>query len=445
MRGGVLQGVNTSVQKTALPSSFPSHPQGSQPLERGIKSASLLQNPVQPELLWSQSTLGLAYSLSIATQEATEKKFLAQGPFEGRILISSVSDPEKISTPPTQKPPPQLSFFNLQGHLLWSLPMTFPVKSQALSQDGSLIVVSTPIDTLVGIDALGKILWNVKANCKPILLEKTKKILCVHDDDTVPEIIFDVFDWAGKKTISYKRPEDFIAAKISSSEDFIVIALSAGKVLLFDAQLKLLWEKVFEGEVIDVAISSTSLPWIGVMTRPLAHLQNQISLLSSKGETVRSVFTTRQVLQIELDPDGTALVHYENNQQGQRMTALSIPQLSPIWTHGNPVQAPFSSNVLLKKKFVSLPLNEKNQNLTLTGAITSFENFGFLRPGLKKQSDPKTEILALQLDGKPLWEITLPFKLGTYCYRFALDLLSEFLGVIKDDGSLSLYRLHQTR
>jgi hypothetical protein len=79
-----------------------------------------------------------------------------------------------------------------QGRLLWQNKMRFPVKELDLSKDGSLSVVGTFGNEILGLNAKGKTLWSVEATCKPIILNESKRVLCYHDDDAEPSVAFGV-------------------------------------------------------------------------------------------------------------------------------------------------------------------------------------------------------------------------------------------------------------
>jgi hypothetical protein len=83
------------------------------------------------------------------------------------------------------------------GKTAWRRPLNSPVKAQAISRDGSLIVISTYDDQIVGIDSKGATRWSVDGMCRPHVLEKSGKVICYHDDDAEPGIAFRVIDKGG--------------------------------------------------------------------------------------------------------------------------------------------------------------------------------------------------------------------------------------------------------
>ena len=136
--------------------------------------------------------------------------------------------------------------------------MPAQIKSQTLSDDGSLAVIATYDDQIRGYNRSGKQLWDAEAFCKPIVLSSLKKVLCFHDDDAEPELGFEVFDWQGKKLSDFPIQNDALVLKVAPDEKHFIMALTHGHVLVFDSHFKPIAKKTVSGEIVDVAITSAT-------------------------------------------------------------------------------------------------------------------------------------------------------------------------------------------
>lgn len=198
-----------------------------------------------------------------------------------------------------------LSLFDSKGKQLWKMRNTGPVKAQALSDDGSWAVVGTYDDRLTAIswEGLGqkgfqgpRTLWSVNATCRPTILNLSKKVICYHDDDADPRVAFDVFDGSGKKLFSYPIGQDILGLKVSQNQRYFAVGLSRGQVILFDDQIRSLWQVEVPGEVVDLDISSNEgQPHVAVLFH-----QNEyrISLYDAQGKVEAQgavPFPSRQV------------------------------------------------------------------------------------------------------------------------------------------------------
>ena len=332
---------------------------------------------------------------------------------------------------------PLLIRLGQNGHVDWQTQLKSPVKEMDLSADGSLAVTVTYDHLLQAYSPKGQVLWSVPALCKPIILNGPKKILCYHDDDAEPKIAFDVFDWKGKKLLSYPIEGDIFTLKISSDEKWVLLGLSHGEVALLNSEFQLVRTQQLEGEVIDVALASSAEgsktlgdPSHGMEPRGLsgtgAHFavlyrdteKNQkITLFNSSGGVMGTVSPTFKAQQLEMSWDGLSIYYYGNTSQGQWAGGMKAPFKKESWRRGEHDSSDYSA-----------PIHVFAHGIWM---------------GYEKQAEQQREshILALNAQGDVSWDISIPKSPEAYIYTHRPVSSPSGIVVATDDGRLSFFRL----
>ena len=200
-------------------------------------------------LAWSQRLPGAISSMSVSRA--------------GDVLAATNPDPDIEGSSSKF----WLTRLTPQGKIAWQQLLPAPAKDLDLSADGTLAVVSTHEDELIAYNVKGKSIWNVQGTCRPTILNKSRRVLCYHDEDVDPQIAFEIYDWAGKKKVSFPIRGDVLSFRLSRDEKGFVMGLTGGRVLYFNTNGKLLWEKRIAGEIVDVAIASQGPVRAAILTQ----------------------------------------------------------------------------------------------------------------------------------------------------------------------------------
>ncbi|NDD91464.1 hypothetical protein EBZ37_05205, partial [bacterium] len=310
------------------------------------------------------------------------------------------------------------------GKKLWRIAIPAPVRAQAISSRADWIVLSTYQEELIRIDSRnGKILWTVADTrmCRPVILEKTSRILCHHDDDASPGLVFEVFDSNGKKIAEQKAPQDSLILKVSRDEQRILIGFVKGRIWVLGADLSKLWDKQLPGEIVDAAISSPTSPG---QFNEVALLLNgstagQVLLtLGDKGKQTHEVRQNIPLQQIELSENGKWISVYGNGPRGQVVAQYDTePSLQEKWSYHSPKYADYN----LKMDLV--------ESWTMLG----FENIA--------DRTRFSHVVGLDRNGVMQWHLPLQAEEGAYLYSRGMSKALGLLVVGTDDGVVSAYPL----
>ncbi len=322
-----------------------------------------------------------------------------------------------------------LTAYNDQGRELWSQKMQSPVKDLDLSGDGKFAVVSNYENELLAFDAQGKLLWKTEGTCKPYILSLNQKILCHHDDDAKPQIVFDVLDWNGKKTFSYSPTSnlgDALVMKVASDESQVALAFRQGQVEVLNQDFKKIGQAKVDGEIVDLAISKAKEPILAVlygpplvkgqkMTQKTTDDKQSVALFQSSGKEIAKGKLETQALQLEWSPAGDRLYHYGNSPQGQKFGQISLPSMKQLWIRGSEFPAVYSSAIAVGVAHVVVGFEEtstagKNNHLLV------FDSSGQQKQGIRLAAD-----------------------LGAHLYSFRASFGAGLCFVATDDGRLSAY------
>lgn len=371
----------------------------------------LSSDPTQVEQTWKNKFAGLVTDLSVSKDGQS-------------ILLATLPDPDSDNPGAKQY---RLQLMDYQGKVQWTKTLQNQVKSLSISNGGELSVYSNHVNEVIGIKRDGKVAWTTEGTCKPIILEKSKQILCYHDDDAEPETAFDVFDWEGKKLISYSIKRDILGLKISEDEQWIALALTRGQVVLVNSQFKESWQKKVAGEILDLSVSSGPTPWLGVLYN-VGKKSQKTTFFDQTGKVRAEAVPLSHVEQIELTPDGKNAILYGNGPKGQYLASYplitpskGIVNLKESWHRGDSRYADFASSMIV----------------TNLAVIVGFEDIS--------QTERHTHLMGFDPDGKLKWQIPLRTEEGAYIYSMGFSSEKNFLVVGTDDSSVSGFVLGKAR
>ena len=379
----------------------------------GCSGAKTHNKPIEQSLdvetireLWSEKLSGLITDLNISKN----------GSF---VLVSTIPDPDR----PDSSPLHQISLYSKDGQKIWQKTASAQIKSQAISETGELSLYSSYNEELTALDKNGNILWTVEANCRPIPIESSKRIVCFHDDDAEPGIAFDTYDWSGKKISSYSAPYDALNLKISTnwsvqSAPHLVLGLARGRVVLFDPSLRSVWKKKVQGEIADVAVSSEQNVLVAVLFNSKKAGQ-KLAVFNKKGKIIGQISPSNHSEQVEISPDGNKIFLYGNGPRGQfaSMYELIPGGLQEKWHQTNSRFADYASPISLTP--------------------------GFLLSGLEQQTgeDRESDLIGLDFEGKMKWQLPVETEEGAYLYSNSYTPGSIVLAVGNDDSELRVFEI----
>jgi hypothetical protein len=358
-----------------------------------------------PEVAWKHQLEGKLTDLSVADAS-------------GQVLVAEIL--ESISENRTQ-----VSLFTSSGKRAWHTVIEAPVRSQAISKSGDWILLSTYQEELLRLDpASGKVLWKAKDTgmCRPMILEKSSQVLCHHDDDASPGLVFQVFDPEGKRTFELKAPSDSLLLKISDDESRILVGFVKGRIWMLGPDFKKVWEKQLEGEIVDAAVSSPSRKGTFIEAALLMNsteFGQSLVTLAEMGRTAQNVRQHIPFQQLEMSYGGKWLSVYGNGPRGQAVAQYETePQLQEKWSYHSPKYADYN----LKMDLVS--------SWTMLG----FENLA--------DRTRYSHVVALDRSGAMQVHIPLQSEEGAYLYSRGVSHSPGMLVVGTDVGVISAYHLN---
>ena len=344
-----------------------------------------------------------------------------------QILVATYAD----SDIPGSAKHALLSLWSTQGKLLWEQKADAPIKDIAISPDGQLIVLSTYLDDLIGMDARGRKIWNTAGLCKPYVLQEPKRVICYHDDDAGPDVAFDVLDWDGKKIGGFPIQKDIVAFKFSDDQKSLAIALNGGEVILFDSELKPAWRRKLDGEVVDLAVAgseqsnliSTASPSpisrfrVAVLVRADRKTQ-QVEFLGDQGQSLGHVIPSFPVEQLESSPDGQIAFYYGNSFAGQWVAGASFPELKEIWKQGEPSSSRYSGSINLSPGLIWAGVEHRSE----------------------KPIQRESRVFIFDLNGNKVHDLDLPKDDTAYLFSHRIAMVPNWFVVGTDDAKLSVYQ-----
>ncbi|MGZ3698151.1 MAG: outer membrane protein assembly factor BamB family protein [Bdellovibrionota bacterium] len=315
------------------------------------------------------------------------------------------------------------------GKIAWRKVLKGQVKSQTISADGSLIVVTDYENHVTAYNAGGHRLWSAEGTCKPIVFNQQRKVLCYHDDDAEPDVAFDIFDFQGKVVSSFPIQDDILSLKISEDQHNIAFALAGGVAILAGPDFKQIWMKKLGGEILDISVSPGGTPKVAVLYH-VPSGEQKIALLGADGTMFAEGVPAAHAQQIELSPDGSMIFAYGNGVEGQYLGAFEVPATGAVpaappaalkekWMHGLAQAADYSSSIIAGKDFVLMGL----------------EDIG--------EDDRDSHLVGFDFAGNLRWNIIVKSDEGAYLYSQGFSEDRALLAVGSDDGTLNLYHLTQ--
>ncbi|MCM2276510.1 MAG: hypothetical protein NDJ89_00345 [Oligoflexia bacterium] len=225
----------------------------------------------KPRKLWTRKLAGLITDLDVSRDGSA-------------ILISSAPNRELAGGSRSYL----LQSFDARGRMRWQKEPDSPIKAQAVSADGSLAVLAAYDGRLRAIAPRARAyreLWSVEASCRPFLLNAARKILCFNDDDQDPALAFQVFDWEGRKLLSYSVARDALEFALSGDEKSFAVALTGGLVILFDSGFRPLWQGKLGGEISALDVSSGAQPRVAVLFNEPKSFRQKWLILDPLGDS----------------------------------------------------------------------------------------------------------------------------------------------------------------
>jgi len=335
------------------------------------------------------------------------------------ILFASVPDTE-AEVPGPQAP--MLTLLDQLGQQKWRS-TTSPVRTQTVSDDGNLLLISTHGDRLLAKDAAGKELWSVQATCRPYILP-SQKILCYHDEDAGSELAFEIMDLNGKKLLSFPVSRDVLVLKLSRDRQNILLGLTHGELILVGPDFKTRWKRSISGEIVDVAVADGNNPTAAVLYDPIRKTsipaQRSMALLDSTGKSIAEQGLESRMEQIEFTHDSNLLLY------GSLSTTAVVAQYSPNletkkflkqWDRKAETYANYSARLLMSQNY----------------AIVGFDDI--------ENPERHSHIRVFDFRGQLLWDIPLLSEEGSYLYVQDFSERTKTLIIGMDDGSVKNFRL----
>lgn len=367
---------------------------------------------------WSHETPGFITDLNLARDA-------------GAVLVTTRPDYDKPQSPKRFL----VTLWNAKGGEKWQQTLPFQVKAQDVARDASLAVVTHYNNEILAFDGSGKRAWSREGNCRPMVLEAVKRVVCSHDDDAEAGTAFEVFDWGGQSIGARQVKQDLLAIKASADERWLAVGLTRGAVELHDLSvppkgpaLEPLWKHTLDGEVLDVAVSNGESPRVAVLYH-VHRVGQRVAWFNFAGKAIgRPERPSAHVTQIELTPEGGASVLYGNSPRGQNLIFLeaqadstpeSVTAWSEKWKVADPRFADYATAMTLASDLI----------------LIGFEDFA--------ENTRSTRLLGFDREGKVRLAIPLETQQGAYLYAQAYAPSRDALIVGTDDARLTSYRIRR--
>ena len=341
------------------------------------------------------------------------------------VLLALVPDTDRSGTIGV----PQLWYLTQEGRVKFQKNLSSRVKSQAVTPDGSWIFVSTYDEKLRALNSAGRTQWEIQDFCRPYPLAKTRRVLCVFDDESRSGVAFDVIDENGKKILSHPIKRDLLAFAVSPDEKYFAYALTLGEVVVLGSDFKPLANYHMGGEVVDLIFSESGSPKLAVLYNENIK-KGHSRRVSQTTALIDPVTKSKRDFPVELFGEKIAISHdeqmlylYGNNPLGQSLSAWTLVRGNGSgaklkWQRSEPRPADFTSVLAMSRGAV----------------IAGFENVRF-------GSSPQNLLLGFDREGRVRWKIDLDTKKGAYLYvnRFSVDRNS--LVIVTDEGDVIQYEI----
>lgn len=379
----------------------------------GPVTRSDAKKPLSIQKLWSKGLDGYITELNLAKQG-------------NAVLVATLPDYDHEGGSRKNL----LRYYDGNGRHRWSEIMPTQVKSQALSQDGSLAVATTHENQVIAYNSKGHKLWTAPGTCMPFIIESRKEILCYHDDDAEPLVAFDIFDWNGNLKKSYPIKNDILALKVSKDEQHVAIALTKGNVVVLGPDYKMEWSGTLSGEIIDLDVSSGADPRVAVVYSAGLGKPQKIAFMK-RGKVISETSPRQQVTQVALSPDASSVFAYGNEGGGQYVGFFEGQPLKEVWQHGVESNAHYTQTL-----FVS-SIKPREKTPAVLQAILGVEQVS----GNSRQS----EVVGLDSTGALMWRLPVSSSLGAdegaFLYAQSWSPSVAKLAIATDDRHFGVFQV----
>lgn len=396
-------------------SNLPTRP----PLGSAKRIAPLARNDTSPKpwkKLWSKTLTSYISDLNLSADGKT-------------LLVSTLPDRENNRGPQH----PQISMLDQYGKTLWTFPLKTATRTQAISRDGKLAIVSSYDDEMLALNHEGKVLWKKPGMCKPFFLNN--KILCFHDEDNQTRSAFELLDTKGQMLGPPKTlppGTETLSMKVSHDENHFVVRLTQGLLQLYRSDGFFLWQKTVEGEIIDLGISSGPKPQVAVLygssLKQIAKSRNHLAtpspihltLYNFEGLRLLDTIVQTRMEQLEFSPDASGLLLYGNGNEGQYLVFYDAP------TGGVPTE-----------KWNQLSEQDMDYSSFMQSGATLLA-MAFNDRGAK---DRHSHAFIFNYSGELLWNILLNSPEKAFLYIYDFNEANLRLATAMDDGTIQFFQL----
>jgi hypothetical protein len=357
---------------------------------------------IEAQKLWTRKVPGLVTDLNLSQDGST-------------VLIATVPDHDSLD-PNASRNGHYAVMYSAAGKVLTKIEMPAQIKSQALSPDGALAVVATYDDKLRGYDRTGKMLWESDASCKPFFVngKQGERILCFHDDDAEPELGFEVFDLQGNRLSDFPIKDDALTLKMAPDNQSFILALTHGKVMVFDSEFKATVEKKVSGEIVDVALTSGAKPAFAILYNKKKSSDQKLAYFGKKNFDFTMPEHADQIEMGDAD-DSSTIFSYSNGNSGQMLMRLG-QKPAVTWKHSAKSLAEYSSQVVVSSETVWVGFQDQTP------------------------SSEHSHVLGFDFAGGLQTDIEVPAEEGAFLYTFGVAPRAHLIVVAADDGQLSLFK-----
>ncbi len=355
---------------------------------------------------WSKTIRGIITDLNVTTS--------------GRwVVFSTVPDPDGSS-----ERDPFLRIYSHKGDVHASKKLPARVRTQAISESLDLILLSTYDEKLLAFDFQGKLKWEKTIHCKPTILETLSKVVCFHDDESKEKLAYEVFSASGVFESKFKVATDPLILKVSGDDFNVVTGLASGKVVMSTPQSVQIWEKLLQGNVVDLAVIPHLQPQVLVVHHSMKKGKRdgqKLSLLKD-GNILKEWDLPFHAEQIHVEPKSKRFVLYANNPYGQRLVQFTIEEEKLIekWKFEERHFADFSSTPVFAGGEVWSGFEDVPQAI-----------------GLERVN----HLFGFSPEGKLLYDLPLRPEDGAFLFGVSSKGPERFLYVATDQNRLEAYEL----
>ncbi len=363
--------------------------------------------PSGVKLLWKQAVPGAISDLAFANQAQM-------------AVIAVAPDPDI----PGSTGQPLLMAVNSRGKTLWRMKPKAPLRALSVSAAGDRIVAGSYFDQVLGFDIRGRQVWSLDGMCRPIILNRWKRVLCYHDDDAEPFVAFDWISWDGEKDFSYPIKKDILSLKVADDEQHFAIGLTSGQLIVFEItqsaggvpQIKELWKTESDGEIVDLDV--TAGPDFKVLSlHDLSKNKQSLKAWDSAGKVVFDTPVEPRMSQVEAAGTRSLVAVYGNSKQGQHLNVWDFIKKERVWGRGAVQGADFTST------------------------LQSWSEAWVIGAEDISKATRHSHLVAYSATGQSMWDIPLTENEGSYLYTRGIHENSPLIMVGTDDGRLQAYKL----